>query len=923
MKKLLFFIISAFILTTLNAQVTENFSDYTVGGKLAQQAQEMGRDYWDTWSGSPGSDEDGVVAEYPAGSGNKALFLNKVNANGNDQLLHLGQQTSGTWYLTFKILVPATKNAYFNVQANFTGGQDGDWAFETYFACTSQAVAPQGTGSIRVGNVASAATFTFEHDTWVDVEVYMNMDDDEASLTIGGNLVHTWVYSVGASHTDPGSIPRVIDAFNMYPAVNTATSSFYIDDIVFAPAIDVIFQTNFDELSAGDYVAESYPTWFETWGEDPGSIEDALITTEQAQSQPHSAKLSWVSPYGGSDLVFLAGDRTSGVYTIDFDIYIPNNARAYFNLLQIFDRGNGGQDSEWAVGVFWNVTSAGGPYIGTYIEHNGEKTDFTFAFDTWIPVHFDVNLDDDIASISIDNMQILEWQYSITEEGDMGIRQLAAVDFFPPQTGGLFYIDNFRFAGSGGETFPIMDVTPDNISELITPGATVTKTITVENTGTSIGDFFTWVELDIDPVSGTNNYVVTYSSDSPGGGVGYADECTVEVAAKYTSSFYCDKMGTYINKVAYYMYQASADNKLTARVYGVGAYNSPGDILAEVTIDNPIVGAWNEITLSTPVLLDGQDFWVAFEMIQPALAYLMAYDDGNATENSNWTRRNGSSWSQMFTVGNDPPQPVGRVMVKAFTQGKVVPGCWLTFDGESYGTVPKNSSKTFDVVLNATGLDEGVYTATIFVATNDPDRPLFTIPCVATVGTSSFMTVNPTSILELIHFPDEELTVQVTITNIGNMEGNYAVEPVTVDWLALSGATSGTLEVGENDTFNVTFTIDSTFENKNYITEIKVTTSDANGSITIPCTLIVTGIGVGEYKIQTLVFPNPASGDVHIESNTSINSIQLYNNAGQMVYSSTVSGDRTTFNTSNFSAGYYFIKIITNEGTQNVKLLVQ
>jgi hypothetical protein len=463
---------------------------------------------------------------------------------------------------------------------------------------------------------------------------------------------------------------------------------------------------------------------------------------------------------------------------------------------------------------------------------------------------------------------------------------------------------------------------------MIVPGASVTKTITVSNTGTSMGDYFSWIEFDFEPTTGTNNYTITYSGDAQGGGVGYPDECTIEVAAKYPLSFYCDKVGTYINKVAFFMRDASADNKLTARVYGGETYNSPGEILAEVTINNPIIGGWNEFTLSEPVLLGGQDIWVAFEMIQPAGGYLMTYDMDTAVENSNWTRRNGGGWSQMLLVQGEP---TGILMIKAFTKGSAVPGCWLSLTKaeDTYGSVPMGADKTFNAVFNAEGLTEGMYKANIIVKTNDEANPEFIIPCSLIVGTNPFFEVDITPIFEAIELKDGKptsITKTITVSNSkGNAEGTFnAVVEGTGEWLTLDGDVTDVLvPAGENKTFDAIFEAEG-LEADTYEATIVITTSDEyHAKFEIPCKFIVTIFdGIDGYTIKTLVFPNPANDMVTVQSNTLINSIQVFNNMGQVVYTATVHGEETTINTSTFNAGIYFIKVNTTEGSQNVKLII-
>lgn len=266
-------------------------------------------------------------------------------------------------------------------------------------------------------------------------------------------------------------------------------------------------------------------------------------------------------------------------------------------------------------------------------------------------------------------------------------------------------------------------------------------------------------------------------------------------------------------------------------------------------------------------------------------------------------------------------EPTGILMIKAFAQGDVVPSCWISPTGTTYGSVPMNSSKTFDVVFNATGLNEGVYTANIKVKTNDTENPLFTIPCTIIVGNSALITVNPTSLMEVVTVYDEPLTKTITVLNSGNIDGEYTVAPSTVEWLTLSGNTSATLAPGGSETFDVIFTADETMENTTYTTEIKISTS--NNDITIPCTLIVNVSGIGGYSIKTFVFPNPANDQVTVKSTEMINSIQIFNNMGQMVYASTVNGNEITIPTTNLNAGIYFLKVNTAKSSQNVKLIIK
>jgi hypothetical protein len=70
------------------------------------------------------------------------------------------------------------------------------------------------------------------------------------------------------------------------------------------------------------------------------------------------------------------------------------------------------------------------------------------------------------------------------------------------------------------------------------------------------------------------------------------------------------------------------------------------------------------------------------------------------------------------------------------------------------------------------------------------------------------------------------------------------------------------------------------------------------------------------------MFPNPASSKVELSSSASINSVSIFNAAGQQVYSNRVNNNRYEVNLNNFSNGIYIVRVITTEGVRTHKLQV-
>lgn len=91
---------------------------------------------------------------------------------------------------------------------------------------------------------------------------------------------------------------------------------------------------------------------------------------------------------------------------------------------------------------------------------------------------------------------------------------------------------------------------------------------------------------------------------------------------------------------------------------------------------------------------------------------------------------------------------------------------WLSTNPDE-GSTAAGASSNVDVLLDATGLANGVYTATLWAASNDPVDPLLTIPVTMTVvEPSPDIVVTPIS-LEATLLPDTTKVVTMTIANNG------------------------------------------------------------------------------------------------------------------------------------------------------------
>ncbi len=188
----------------------DDFESYTTGSKLVQSTTLT---EWQTWSGGSGNSEDPAISDTYASQGTQSV---KIIPN-NDLVLHLGDKTTGRYRINFKILISSTKIGYFNLLNNFAGSSSV-WAFQAYFKAN-------GAGSVDAG-AADAATFSYSYNTWHDVNIIVDVDDDFATFYFNGTEIVSWVFSKGTFGA--GTLAK-LDAVNFYGETG---AEFFLDEVV-------------------------------------------------------------------------------------------------------------------------------------------------------------------------------------------------------------------------------------------------------------------------------------------------------------------------------------------------------------------------------------------------------------------------------------------------------------------------------------------------------------------------------------------------------------------------------------------------------------------------------------------------------------------------------------------------------------------
>ncbi|MCF8236109.1 MAG: T9SS type A sorting domain-containing protein [Bacteroidales bacterium] len=233
----------------------DDFESYNVDEYLAEQS-----DWWDTWSGNPGSAEDGLIIDEYSHSPDQS-----VEVTGSTDLIGpFGNKTSGQYEVNFWVYVPTDYAGYYNFQHYETPGVE--WAMEVYFTEGDQ-------GYLDVGG--ERYFFDYSHDEWVYVRNVINIDEDLGQLYINDGMVHEWPWHYTTTSTDGINQLGGIDVFAGAPQGETPL--YYFDDFEWI-----------ETSSSQDPVIAVTPMEFNQYLDPGGTTTDDLFISNEG-----AADLEW------------------------------------------------------------------------------------------------------------------------------------------------------------------------------------------------------------------------------------------------------------------------------------------------------------------------------------------------------------------------------------------------------------------------------------------------------------------------------------------------------------------------------------------------------------------------------------------------------------------------------------------------------
>lgn len=509
----------------------------------------------------------------------------------------------------------------------------------------------------------------------------------------------------------------------------------------------VVFSDNFDSYTAGSHLAQTNPAWT-TWNDLPGSAEDGVISNAQAVSAPNSLYVS-----GSVDQIYPFGNYYTGHYTVSFNMLVPSTGDgAYFNVQHRIKY-------QWAFACYFYNNGTGYLRVGN-IDFN-----FTYPSNSWFPVVMDVDLDQNVASLSVNDTVVNTWPFHYTENDTLGELQLAAIDLYAgapdPNASGTYYVDDFTVTEVNAALVGKFEVTPDTLQANMAPDDSCTLNLRLTNPGTMHTNYRIVPTYDIPnpDMTSTGASVLRYCSDTIQSSWGYYNATEYDIAIYFPSSELQSHIGKTLQTISVVMTDQITNAKI--RVYDMGNSfwsTGPGDVLYEQSF-SPVNG-WNHVSLNTPFVLDGRDLWVGVWIDQPDSIYPIFFDNHIQNGYSSWVRKNNTWYTYIIEF------PFSHMIMAQIDGTPINP--WLNVDPAA-GIVniagwPSDTANV-DVKINTEGMGYGeTHSAKLHCYSSDFDNKEVVVPVYLNITNVS---VNEHNQIEVALYPNPATDfVQITSDQI-------------------------------------------------------------------------------------------------------------------------------------------------------------
>ncbi|PKP17299.1 MAG: hypothetical protein CVU05_15790 [Bacteroidetes bacterium HGW-Bacteroidetes-21] len=471
----------------------------------------------------------------------------------------------------------------------------------------------------------------------------------------------------------------------------------------FVSAQTILFEDNFDAYTAGQTVASQTTNWT-TWSGGTTGSEAAMVSATQAHSGANSMN---VIP--NNDMIYSFGNKTTGVYQVDFYYYVATGSKAHFNIQHIFA-------DEWACSVDFATGTIS-------LEQGNATTTYTYTPDTWMLFTLDIDLNNDDIDLNLNGVELTSWTFSNEQTATTpGTNQLGCINFYGPAANNYF-VDDFIFTEIQSGLLPA-DI---NISSTpITTGGWATEFIPFSNDGQEDLIYSAYPTF-VDPsVSSTMiNDTMRYNQGATSM-IGWTNSFEVTAAVRYLPEMSNTHLGQQIKSAVIGIGDLPVGNTITVYAWEKGDYIYPsaGTVLAQKDFAVTTANALYEVVFDTPVPINGDEIWVGYKFTTPASGYTLVMDDQALVPQTSYLKT-GPAWGEF--EGSSTTPGFGNFSISAVVEGLGWPS-WLIVSPAS-GTVAPAGNETLNLTFNTTELvTSGTYNATVVVGANDPAQEWTNIP---------------------------------------------------------------------------------------------------------------------------------------------------------------------------------------------------
>ena len=733
------------------------------------------------------------------------------------------------------------------------------------------------------------------------------------------------------------------------------------------PGEPINYFDDFEAYAVGDYLAVEAEEWT-TWTQQPGSGEDAFITDAEAFSPTNSVLVE-----GGTDLILPMGNKATGTYVLEMDLYIPMGFGGYYNLQHYQNPG-----TEWACEFYF-----GNDGNGEYSAANPEVQSFTHPMDEWFAVKNIINLDTATGQFFVNGAMIVEWDFSLDAQGDAGINQLGGLDMFAGAITGQtpkFYFDDVHFYRDITRSLEYYQVyiggapvgTTENLNYLLTgltPETTYvagvsavydngeSEIIEVEFYYDPADDFFepenvtatvvNFNEVDLAweaPGGGSAEWLGWDSGENAGNAIGLTDGGNFLVASHWDAADITEYNGMQITRLMYFPASAS---EFTLKVW-TGA-NASNEVLSQVV--TPIVGEFNEVVLTTPVTINAsQELWFGYETTHAAGDYPAGTDGGPAIAGyGDMISMDGATWDTLSGYGLDynwnmQAYVVGRNGETVTISRKDKKVKTASIQRETGRFTAYNSGNTTYSVVSRSLAGYKVYCDDAFVGQVDSPTTLTYHHDGVGAGTHEYFVVSYYTLPEGESVASNVAEVNVVLPSPTNLNGNVSGSNVVINWSAPSRGlenytiyrNGGEIAAGVVNAFYV----DMNVENGTYIYTVAAVYTGGYSSEPSEGFEVTVGVAADDPTIPDVTvlngnYPNPFSGSTAISfslKETGNVSIDIYNMKGQLVKTlvdnelaannHSITWNGRDNNNNEVSSGMYFYKMSVGNEYSSIKKMV-